>query len=113
MSERQRYFGLFYDAADVICQFEADEKALDNADVLFAAYEQECYEGSATVVFRRDGKLYENHGGHCSCDGLEGQWSPEETTVEAFVMREPYRGLSSDAEDAWKEMLNELGAGNS
>ena len=31
---------------------------------------------------KEDGKLYETHGGHCSCYGFEGQFEPEETTVE-------------------------------
>lgn len=29
-----------------------------------------------------DGKLYENHGSHCSCNGFERQWAPEETSIE-------------------------------
>ena len=28
------------------------------------------------------GKLFETHGSHCSCYGFEGQFEPEETTVE-------------------------------
>jgi len=31
---------------------------------------------------KQTGALYENHGGHCSCFGFEGQWEPEETTLE-------------------------------
>ena len=31
---------------------------------------------------KEDGKLYETHGSHCSCYGFEGQFEPEETTVE-------------------------------
>lgn len=54
---------------------------------LVARYDQECYEGSAFVLFRKDGKLYEVHGSHCSCYGLEGQWAPEETDWKALAMR--------------------------
>lgn len=39
------------------------------------------------VVFRKEDKLYEVHGSHCSCYGLEGQWSPEETSFEALLDR--------------------------
>lgn len=38
-------------------------------------------------LIERDGKLYENHGGHCSCYGFEGQWEPEETEIEALLRR--------------------------
>lgn len=56
--------------------------------IVYATYEQEAYEGSATVVFTdTDGKLWEVHGSHCSCYGLEGQWKPEETTWAAIAIR--------------------------
>lgn len=42
------------------------------------------YEGSAAIIFVNDGKLYFQGGGHCSCMGFEGQWSPEETSVDAL-----------------------------
>lgn len=56
-------------------------------DIVVAAYEIDGYEGSAFVLFTRDGKLFENHGGHCSCYGLEDQWAPEETTAAALRLR--------------------------
>lgn len=56
-------------------------------DVLFASYCQGNYSGDAFVLFRKDGKLYEVNGGHCSCYGLEGQWDPEETSIEALRKR--------------------------
>jgi hypothetical protein len=45
------------------------------------------YDGSAFVLFERDGKLYEVNGGHCSCYGLEGQWDPEEVTMSELERR--------------------------
>jgi hypothetical protein len=61
----------------------------EDIEVILASYTNENYEGEAFVLFRRnsDGKLYEVNGGHCSCYGLEGQWNPEETTVEALGHR--------------------------
>lgn len=56
-------------------------------EVLLASYTYESYEGDAFVLFRKDGKLFEVNGGHCSCYGLEGQWEPEETTIEAIEHR--------------------------
>jgi hypothetical protein len=57
------------------------------AEILLASYGTPSYEGYAFVLFRRDGKLYEVNGSHCSCYGLEGQWDPEETTTEALRHR--------------------------
>ena len=56
-------------------------------ELLFASYGGGSYEGDATVVFRRDGKLYEVSGSHCSCYGLEGQWEPEETSIAALAAK--------------------------
>lgn len=77
----------FKNAEDVIAQFTAPSDALDDAKVLFADYTYEDYSGSATVIFEKDGKLWEVNGSHCSCYGLEGQWAPEETTWEAIAIR--------------------------
>lgn len=85
-----KYFGDFADVnwdgtvepgwARVSDAFEID---IPEPDVLFAAYEAEGYEGYAYVLYAEDGKFYEVNGSHCSCYGLEGQWEPEETTLEA------------------------------
>lgn len=56
-------------------------------EILLAYYCYEDYSGSAFVLFRKDGKLYEVNGSHCSCYGLEGQWSPEETSIDALHQR--------------------------
>lgn len=79
---------MFLDKADIAKEFEIDSSELENVNVLFAVYKQEAYEGYALVVFSKDGKLYEVNGSHCSCNGLEGQWEPEETSLEALKMRE-------------------------
>jgi len=42
--------------------------------ILFAHYDVDGYEGSAWVLYCEGGKLFEVHGSHCSCYGLEGQW---------------------------------------
>lgn len=60
---------------------------LEGVNVLLASYGTPSYEGYAFVLFERDGKLYEVNGSHCSCYGLEGQWEPEETNVEALLHR--------------------------
>ena len=78
--------------------------------ILFAVYSDECYEGTAFVLFHKDGKLFEVNGGHCSCYGLEGQWDPEETTLEALIHRTEKGRLGSfyGEGDYTKELLRLL-----
>lgn len=71
----------------LIRMFEISEATLAGCDILFAAYENGGYDGSAFVLFRKDGQLFEVHGSHCSCHGLEDQWVPEEVTEEALRRR--------------------------
>jgi hypothetical protein len=81
------YMGLFENIEDVFSNFCVDEENKIGVDIVFAAYEYEDYSGSAFVIFMKDGILYEVNGGHCSCNGLEGQWEPEETSLEALMFR--------------------------
>lgn len=67
--------------------FEISDEQLEDVKILLASYTYEDYDGSAFVLFLRDGKLYEVNGSHCSCYGLEGQWGPEETTREELEYR--------------------------
>lgn len=67
--------------------FAISDEELRGIEVLLASYTYEDYEGSAFVLFRKNGKLFEVNGGHCSCYGLEGQWEPEETSVESLKHR--------------------------
>jgi hypothetical protein len=84
--ENIMYHGTFENQADICNSFEIDSSDLQDCEILFAAYEGD-YECEALVVFRRNNKLYEVNGLHCSCYGLEGQWEPEETTAEALRHR--------------------------
>lgn len=56
-------------------------KEFEGVKVLFAYYSYENYSGYAWVLFEKNGKLYETSGSHCSCYGLEGQWSEEEVDL--------------------------------
>lgn len=55
--------------------------------ILFASYEDENYSGDAFVLFEENGELFEVNGSHCSCYGLEGQWTPEEVTLTVLEQR--------------------------
>lgn len=89
MKDTGEYFDLWADGgrAAVLESFEAPPGALTGAEVLVATYSLSGYDGSTYVLFRRDGKLFEVHGGHCSCYGLEGQWTPEEVTPQEILFR--------------------------
>jgi len=53
--------------------------------IIFADYTYEDYSGSSLVIFESvDGELYEVHGSHCSCYGLEDQWEPEQTSLDYY-----------------------------
>lgn len=79
------YFDLFINKQSVADEFAT---TLDEShNILYAWYEYENYSGDAWVIYERDNKLYEVHGGHCSCNGLEGQWKPEETSWQALKHR--------------------------
>lgn len=80
----------------MLSDFGITTAEIAGADILVASYTYEDYSGSAYVLFRRDGKLFEVHGGHCSCYGLSEsnytggtttQWQPEETTEEVIRHR--------------------------
>jgi hypothetical protein len=67
--------------------FQIDDAALEGVEVLVASYTYEDYSGSAYVLFEKNGHLFEVHGSHCSCYGLEDQWEPEAVTREAILRR--------------------------
>ncbi len=82
------------DAETVLREFEASSwnnyrenstsyllEEYGDIDILLASYSYENYSGDAFVLFRKDNVLYEVNGSHCSCYGLENQWSPEETSI--------------------------------
>ncbi len=64
--------------------WDAPEGALDGFRILVAYDMQESYEGAGWFLLIResDGQLFEVHGSHCSCMGFEGQFSPEETSLD-------------------------------
>ncbi len=81
------YKGDFECKKDVQEAFVCSDKDMKGVKILLAWYGYGDYDGSAFVLFERDDKLYEVNGGHCSCYGLERQWEPEETSVDALRYR--------------------------
>ena len=98
------YKGIFEKKEDVFQEFSEGYDVLDdvmakemkNCNILFAWYGNGSYDGSAFVLFEREGDLYEVNGGHCSCYGLEDQWDPEITSVPELEHRIREGGLGHD-----------------
>ena len=67
--------------------FEVDINTFEKLKFVVAQYCYENWEGSSFVLFYKDEDLFENYGSHCSCYGLEGQWAPQETSIEAIKLR--------------------------
>lgn len=78
------YYGDFTEWTDVLSDFCVDAPDVMGAIPIFAAYSIDGYDGSASVVYVKDGKFWLVEGSHCSCFGLEGQWEPEEMSYEAL-----------------------------
>ena len=105
------YTNLFEDRK---CVESAYEVTLDeNIVILLAHYEYENYEGYSYVLFydKSNGGLYEVTGSHCSCYGLEGQWSPEETSIE-ILRAELDRGrFSNEIRENIEKILESISNG--
>ena len=92
----------------VLREFKETETRPMDVQILVAAYNTPIYEGRAFVVYRdkRDGKIYEVNASHCSCNGLEGQWRPEEVVVEELIERPQYLRYEDESE-AYRKEANE------
>lgn len=102
------YLANFAEKSDVAREFQIELSELEGCSIHFAAYTHEDYSGYALVIFEKDGKLFEVNGSHCSCHGLEGQWSPEETTIAALKMRDVASyGFRADLESLFVDMIFE------
>ncbi|MFZ4454289.1 hypothetical protein [Salibacterium aidingense] len=84
--------------------YEASREEVDKYEILIAYESVGMYgcDSSSFFLFRdkQTGKLYENHGAHCSCYGFEGQFDPEETTSK-YLQSEHFAfyGGGYDAEE--------------
>ena len=87
LSGDELFLGNFEDKEDVKREFAVTDNSLNDAFIILAWYGYGDYDGSAFVLFERNGQLYEVNGGHCSCYGLEDQWDPEKTDAQALLHR--------------------------
>jgi hypothetical protein len=103
------YLNNFTCIEDVISLFQISDTAIYPHEVVLAWYGNGDYCGSAYVLFVRDGKLWEVHASHCSCNGIEGQWDPYETslpTLEHFLEKGTYG--TYEGEDLYQSILKKL-----
>jgi hypothetical protein len=104
------YFGSWTKKEDVIDAFDVnyyEKKEIDNADIIVAVYSEGSYDGSAFILFRKDGHLFEVNDSHCSCNGLNN-WQPEVTTKEALLLRSNDYGIWADYGDELKPIIEGL-----
>jgi hypothetical protein len=105
---------VIYDFEDLrFAESERQEKVVksyDNINILFASYSYENYSGDAYVLFEKNGKLFEVFGSHCSCYGLEGQFEPDEVSLEELNMRllNGEFGVDNYSENEFAEELKEF-----
>lgn len=87
--------GVYYDDfANYAALLGAYPEAPPEAQVVYAGYTYEDYNGSAIVVWLDEvGQLWENHDSHCSCYGLEN-WAPERAVVQAVEKYAGWPGLA-------------------
>lgn len=83
------------------------KESLAGVEWIFGSYSYVDYSGEAFVLFKKGNQVLEVNGSHCSCYGLEGQWSPEPTTIEAIKSRIEKGSLGSSyyKENEFKESL--------
>jgi hypothetical protein len=87
------YSGCWSDKSEVASNFNVELG--DNIDIIFAHYsgygtpDSSDYEMWARVLFADTAqtpvRLYEVHGSHCSCYGLEDQWKPDAVSIQNIV----------------------------
>lgn len=103
MSEQNVFFGSWSDQRDMERDFGISGQLGSDIEILFADYEEGCYEGNAVVVFRQDGKLFYVGASHCSCYDLEGQWEGDEVYEEQLAAMDQ-SDLSEEAIAAYNKL---------
>ena len=102
------------DVVNSFLDYKPDEKEREDImsyNILFASYTYQDYSGDAFVLCEKNGILYEVNGSHCSCYGLEGQWSPDKTSYKAIRHRidnSEYFGVSYRENTFRKELIEFL-----
>lgn len=92
------YFGDWGSKDELLDAYSISARELEGATMLFAWYSYANYSGSSFVLFEKDGVPWIDTSGHCSCNGLEGSWSPQKLTWATLAkMIESDRWLLEDS----------------
>lgn len=97
------FFGLFSCAQNVFDEYCV--AAREEIVFIYAFYECAGYEGDSFVIFVKGNELYEVHGSHCSCYGLEGCWEPTKVSFQSLMLR---RDVPDDAKKNLKLLYPNL-----
>jgi len=89
---------------------ESIKEDLYGSRLHIAEYTSEDYDGSAYVLYEKDGEFYENSAWHCSCSGLEGQWAPSRVSLRELVDHRKY--MSHEAQDKIFDIAKERSDGS-
>lgn len=94
-----------------VSSYEADEEFVRKFEVLIAYESVGCWgcDSSSWFLLREkaSGKLFENHGSHCSCYGFEGQFAPSETSVK-YLKSEHFHFYGGGYEDDYVGCESEI-----
>ncbi|MDH5425968.1 MAG: hypothetical protein OEY29_13315 [Gammaproteobacteria bacterium] len=90
--------------------FGLKNKQLSDIDILLASYKEGDYSGYGFILFAIGQDFYEVNVSHDSECEFDGQWQPEETTIEALLYRLHRGNLGSAAagENVFSAELKEL-----
>lgn len=102
------FFGSWNSVEDLCRDFSIEADELAPYEILFAEFDlYDDYNGRAYVVFAMDCQLFSIIGWYCSRKILNGQWTPEPTSIE-HVRREidrRYRKSSEEYMAAWEALV--------
>lgn len=93
---------------DIINSYYVDSSLVNKFEILIAYVSEPDYEESSFFLLRdkETGELFENHAGHCSCYGFEGQFEPKATTL-TYLKSEHFYAYGIDKEQL-KEFFSQL-----
>ena len=104
--------------AHMASSFQVERKVINKFKVLLAYESVGDYGCDSSCYFllrdKKTGKFFETSGSHCSCDGFEGQFSPEEASLDYLISEKwslgvgGYDSNSQNNIDAAKEFFKKL-----
>ncbi len=93
---------------NVLRDFGLSDEERRKWTVVGGSYVYENYDGRAILYVAQDGKLYEVTGSHCSCNGLEGDFTPQEvrpSTIVTMLRTQPESNRRYGLDDSDQRML--------